>query len=267
MNHSSNSVSTHIVVGASSGIGRSLALALARERRHVTLVGRHEGRLAQVAREVVMFGGEPLVAVSDVRDAVSIQAALAQIVLRNLRIEMAVLSSGVGLGTDAGEFRAETLQTLLEVNVLGAANWLEALQPFLKAQPGGSIVAVLSSLAADRAYPGASAGYSASKAALSHLCDGLRAPWAAQNIRLVTVEPGFIRTPMTTNQSWLPFLMEPEEAAQIILDGLRAEKRVIRFPRAAALTTAVIRLLPPSLLDRLYEIKPPGGVRVGNVRE
>ena len=259
--------STHIVVGASSGIGRSVALALARERRHVTLVGRHEARLKQVAAEVVMFGGEPLVALSDVREPVSIQAALALVTLRNLRIELAVLSSGVGLTTDAEEFTVDTLQTLLEVNVLGVARWLEALQPLLKVQPGGSTVAVLSSLAADRAYPGASAGYSASKAALSHLCDGLRAPWAAQNIRLVTVEPGFIRTPMTTHQSWMPFLMEPEDAVQIILDGVRADHRVIRFPRAAALTTAAISLLPPLLLDRLYEMKPPSGVRVGNARE
>ena len=259
--------STHLVVGASSGIGRSLALALARERRHVTLVGRHEARLKRVAEEVVMFGGEPLVALSDVREAVSIQAALAQIVLRNLRIEMALLSSGVGIGTSAEEFTSETLQTLLEVNVLGAAHWLEALQPILKAQPGGAAVAVLSSLAADRAYPGASAGYSASKAALSHLCDGLRAPWAAQGISLVTVEPGFIRTPMTAEQSWTPFLMEPEDAARVILDGIRAGQRVLRFPRAAAVTTRAIRRLPPSLLDRLYDMKPPGGVRVGNTRE
>lgn len=259
--------STHIIVGASSGIGRSLALALARERRHVTLVGRDEARLAQVAREVVMFGGEPLVALSDVRDPVSIQAVLAQIVLRNLRIELAVLSSGVGLTTDAEDFTSDTLQTLLEVNVLGAAHWLEALQPLLKAQPGRAGVLVLSSLAADRAYPGGSAGYSASKAALSHLCDGLRAPWAALGISLVTVEPGFVRTPMTTDQAWTPFLMEPEDAAQVILDGFRAGKRVIRFPRAASLLTRTIRLLPPFLLDKLYDIKPPGGVRVGNTRE
>ena len=214
-----------------------------------------------------MFGGEALVAVSDVRDAVSIQAALAQVEERRLRIDLAVLSSGVGLITPAEEFTVDTLDIMLQTNVLGAAHWLEALQPILKAQPGGATVAVLSSLAADRAYPGASGGYSASKAALSHLCDGLRAPWATQGIALVTVEPGFIRTPMTTNQSWLPFLMEPEDAARAILDGIRAGTRVVRFPRAAALLTSAIRRLPPSLLDRLYEMKPPGGVRVGNVRE
>lgn len=251
--------STYLVVGASSGIGRSLALALAREGKHVALVGRSEERLARVAREVAMFGGEPLVLVSDVGDPISIQTALAQIVLRGQRIEMAILSAGVGLGTDAEEFTTDTLETMLAVNVLGVAHWLEALHPILKAQPGGATVAVVSSLSADRAFPGASAGYSASKAAVSQLCDGLRAPWAAQGIRLVTVAPGFVRTPMTAAQSWLPLLMEPEDAARIILDGLRAGQPVVRFPRLASLTMAAVRLLPPRLLDTLYRAPMESG--------
>lgn len=251
-----NPASTHLVVGASSGIGRSVALALARERKHVTLVGRDERRLARAAREVVMFGGEPLVCVSDVRDPVSIQAALAQITLRARRIELAVLSAGVGLGTDADEFTVDALEAMLQTNVLGVARWLEALQPLLKAQRGLSSVAVVSSLSADRAFPGASAGYSASKAAVSQLCDGLRAPWARQGIQLVTVAPGFVRTPMTDGQAWLPALMEPDDAAGALLAGVRAGRAVVRFPRAASLAMGAVRLLPPSLLDRLG--RPPG---------
>ena len=256
--------STYLVVGASSGIGRSLALALAREGQHVALVGRSEERLARVAREVVMFGGAPLVLVSDVRDPVSIQAAVAQIVLRGQRIETAILSAGLGLGVDAEEFTADTLETMLAVNVLGVARWLEALQPVLKAQPGGATVAVVSSLSADRSFPGAGAGYSASKAALSQLCDGLRAPWAAQGIRLVTVAPGFIRTPMTEGMGRLPLLMEPEDAARVILGGLRAGQPIIRFPRLASLTMAAMRLLPPRLLDLLYRA-PVGDAGTGGV--
>ncbi len=254
-----HSSSTHLIVGASSGIGRSLALTLAREGKHVALVGRNEERLGRVAREVDMFGGTPLALVSDVGDPVSIQAAVAQIVLRGQRIEMAILSAGVGLGVDAEEFTTDTLETMLAVNVLGVARWLEALQPVLKAQPGGATVGVVSSLSADRAFPGASAGYSASKAAVSQLCDGLRAPWAMQGIRLVTVAPGFVRTPMTAAQTWLPFLMEPEDAARVILDGLRAGHPVVRFPRLASLTMAAVRLLPTRLLDTLYHVPVGGG--------
>jgi len=251
--------STYLIVGASSGIGRSLALALAREGKPVALVGRNEERLARVAREVEMFGGAPLVLVSDVSDPVSIQAAIAQIVLRGQHIEMAILSQGVGLGVDAEEFTTDTLETMLEVNVLGVARWLEGLQPILKAQPGGATVGVVSSLSADRAFPGAGAGYSASKAAVSQLCDGLRAPWATQGIRLVTVAPGFVRTPMTQDMGRLPLLMEPEDAARVILDGLRAGQPVVRFPRLASLTMAAVRLLPPRLLDTLYRMPTGGG--------
>ena len=247
-----NASSIHLIVGASSGIGRSLALALAREGKSVALVGRSEERLARVAREVAMFGGTPLVLVSDVRDPVSIQAALAQVVLRGQRLEMAILSAGVGLGVDAENFTVGALETMLEVNVLGVARWMEALQPILRAQPGGATVGVVSSLSADRAFPGAGAAYSASKAAVSQLCDGLRAPWAAQGIRLVTVAPGFVRTPMTQGIGHMPLLMEPEDAAQVILEGVRAGQPVVRFPRLASLTMAAVRLLPPHLLDTLY---------------
>ncbi len=253
--------STHLIVGASSGIGRSVALALAREGKHVALVGRSEERLARVAWEAEMFGGTPLVLVSDVRDPVSIQAALDQIVLRGQRVEMAILSQGVGLGTDAEEFTTETLETMLAVNVLGVARWLEVLQPILKAQPGGATVGVVSSLSADRAFPGAGAGYSASKAAVSQLCDGLRAPWAAQGIRLVTVAPGFVRTPMTQDIGHMPLLMEPEDAARVILDGLRAGQPVVRFPRLASLTMTAVRLLPPRFLDKLYRAPMNGGAK------
>ncbi len=250
--HSLKYPPTQLIVGASSGIGRALALALARERRHVTLVGRHEGRLRRVADEVRMFGGESLVALSDARDAASVRSALERVTAHGLGIETAYLSLGIGLGTGVDAFTVDTLDEMLQTNVLGVARWLQSLQPLLKAQPGGGTVAVISSLSADRALPGAGAGYSASKAAVSQLCDGLRAPWARQGLRLVTVAPGFIRTPMTADIGKMPFLMEPEDAARAILDGIRRGQPVVRFPRAAALAMGLIRLLPPFLLDRLY---------------
>jgi NAD(P)-dependent dehydrogenase (short-subunit alcohol dehydrogenase family) len=241
----------YLVVGASSGIGRSLALALARERKRVGLVGRNEERLRRVAQEVVMFGGEPFVAVSDVREPVSIQAALAQIAMRGWTIDTVFLSSGIAESVDLQNFGADAFDEIIQTNVMGVANWLEALQPLLKAQRGGGTVAVLSSLSADRALPGGGAGYSASKAAVSQLLDGLRAPWARQGIRLVTVAPGFVKTPMIAGIPQAPLAMEPEDAAQTILDGLRHRQSVIRFPRLASLTMSLLRQLPPALLDKL----------------
>lgn len=241
-----------LVVGATSGIGRSLALALAREGRRVAVVGRRPDALQRVAREVEMFGGEALPLMSDVRDLPSVQEALAQIIDKWGRMDTAFLSSGIAESTDAENFQSERLEEIIGTNLFGVAHWLEALLPRMRAQEGGGTVAVLSSLSADRAMPGGSANYSASKAAVSQLCDGLRAPWAKVGVRLVTVSPGFVRTPMTDGQGWLPFLMEPEDAARVILEGLRRGQSVIRFPKAAALATGLLRLLPAVWLDKTY---------------
>lgn len=250
--HFMNSLPSTLVVGASNGIGRALALALARERGRVALIDIGEKRLKRVAQEVEMFGGEPFAAISDVRDPVSIQAALAQIVLRGWQINQVFLSAGVCEGLDLQEFQAERLAKMVDINLMGVANWLEALQPILKAQPSGGTVAVLSSLSADRAMPGGGAGYSASKAAVSQLFDGLRAPWAKQGIRLVTISPGFVRTNMIDGTPLVPFTVEPEHAAALILDGLRRGKRVIRFAKIPALAMGAMRFLPPALLDLMY---------------
>ena len=199
-----------------------------------------------------MFGGEPFVAVSDVREPVSIQAALAEITLRGWHIEMAFLSSGIAAATDAREFSAAALDETIQTNLIGVANWLEALQPLLRAQPDGGTVAVLSSLSARRAVPGGSANYSASKAAVSQLCDGLRAPWARQGIRLVTVEFGFVRTPMTDGMGQLP-LRDGAGGCGPGHPG-RTAAGTARHPLSpvAALTMDALRLLPPCLLDKLY---------------
>jgi len=240
-----------LITGASSGIGRGLANALGRERQRVALIGRSEERLRQAAREVTQFGGDALYAVSDVRDMGSIKHALAQVIERWGRVDTAFLSSGIAQSVDVDAFQASALEDIIQTNLIGVAHWLEALHPVMKQQGGGTI-AVLSSLSADRALPGGGAGYSASKAALSQLCDGLRAPFAAQGIRLVTVCPGFVRTPMLDGMTWTPAAVSPEQSAAYILDGLKRGKRVIRYSRMASISMGLLRLLPPALLDLLY---------------
>lgn len=240
-----------LIIGASSGIGRSLALALARERRRVGLIGLHGKRMDRVAEEVAMFGGEPFVAFSDVRDPASIRAALVEIEERGWAIDTVFVSAGICESVSVEHFHTGALRDMIEINTMGVAHWLEALQPVLKAQPGGGTVAVLSSLSADRSMPGGGAGYSASKAAVSQLLDGLRAPWAKQGIRLVTVAPGFVKTPLIAGTPRVPLAVEPEDAARLILDGVRSGRRIIRFPRLAALAMGVLRHLPTAVLDRL----------------
>lgn len=241
-----------LITGASSGIGRALANALGRQRERVFLVGLDGARLARVVREVEMFGGEARYVVSDVRDILSISSALTQALDTWGRIDTAFLSAGISESVNLERFQSRMLEDLVEINLFGVARWLEALHPVMRAQEGGGTIAVLSSLSADRSMPGGGAGYSASKAAVSQLCDGLRAPLARQGIRLVTVAPGFVRTQMLAGMALTPASVSPEQSATYILDGLRRGRRVIRYPRIAALAMGTLRLLPPALLDKLY---------------
>ncbi len=242
----------YLITGASSGIGRGVANALGRARQRVALVGRNGERLARVAREVTQFGGEAMTVESDVRDPQSVHHAMETMLARWGRVDTAILSSGIAESVDLEAFLSGDVEAIFATNVFGVTRWLEALHPVMRAQADGGTIAVVSSLSADRAIPGGGAGYSASKAAVSQLCDGLRAPLKAQNIRLVTIAPGFVRTPMLDGMPWTPASVSAEESAAFILDGLRRKKSVIRYPALAALTMGIIRTLPAAALDLLY---------------
>lgn len=242
----------YLITGASSGIGRSVANALGRERARIALVGRSGERLARTAREVTQFGGEAITVESDVRDPQSVQSALSRVLARWGHIDTAILSSGIAQSVDLDAFRSQDVEDIFATNVFGVTHWLEALHPVMRTQPNGGTIAVVSSLSADRALPGGGAGYSASKAAVSQLCDGLRAPFKSQNIRLVIVAPGFVRTPMLDGMPWTPASVSAEQSAVYLLNGLRRKQSIIRYPPLASLTMALIRQLPPALLDLLY---------------
>jgi NAD(P)-dependent dehydrogenase (short-subunit alcohol dehydrogenase family) len=244
-----------MITGASSGIGRALALELAARGERLALISRREEALESVAAQVESRGGVPLVLACDVRDPEQVAWAAAETGQRFGRIDLAILSAGIGGPTDAPNFAAAPFAQLVTTNLLGVAYFLEVLIPVMRQQGGGTIAA-LSSLAGDRGMPG-SAGYCATKAALSTLCDGMRAQLQARGIRLVTVEPGYIRTPMTAHNGRMPFLMEVDEAARLILRRLDRGDRVIRFPLPASLFMRVMSLLPARLFDAAWAGRRP----------
>ena len=162
---------------------------------------------------------------------------------------MAILSAGIGGETDPMRFPASTLKTIVETNLFGVAYCLEELIPLMKRQGEGSI-GVLSSLAADRGLP-TSAAYCASKAAVSSLCEGLRGTLRKYGIRLVTIEPGYVRTPMTVRFKRMPLVMEADEAARLIANRMERGHRVIRFPFLASLFMKVMRMIPNGIFDAM----------------
>lgn len=247
------------ITGASSGIGYELALALAAKGYALALSARRKDLLDRLAVELQGRGADVIALACDVGDQTQVKRAVAETMTRFGRVDLAILSAGIGEPTRAADFEAAKFERLLRTNLLGVAYCLESLIPAMRGQgggqPGGTIAAI-SSLAGDRGIPG-SAGYCATKAGLSTLFDGLRVELREQGIRLVTIEPGYVLTPMTEAFGQMPFSMRADEAARLIVRRLERGDRVIRFPLPASAFMKLMRILPVSLFDRIAAARRP----------
>ena len=244
-----------LITGASSGIGRAIALELASRGYRLALAARRKDALNELTDEAQRHGAEAIALPCNVRDQEQVKRAVAETLQRFTRIDLAILSAGISDPTDAANFTAAPFREMIETNVMGVAYGLEALIPVMRRQGGGTM-AVLSSLVADRGMPGSS-GYCATKAAVTALCDGLRAELAQHNTRLITIEPGYVRTPMTARIKRMPFVLEAEAAAQLIVQRIERGDRVIRFPLPASLFMRVMRALPVRVFDALATKRKP----------
>ncbi len=246
-----------LITGASSGIGRALALALAAPGTVLHLGGRDPARLEAVAAACRALGATALPQRIDVRDA----AATAGWIGGAGRLDLAIANAGISGGTFGGGETAAQTRAIFAVNLDGMLNTaLPALDAMRAQAPGADGVrgriAVIASIAAFIAAPGAPA-YGASKAAADAWTVGT-APMARRfGVRLTSVCPGFIRTPMTAgNRYAMPGLMDAERAAGIILRGIAIGRVRIAFPWWMAALARSIGALPPGLTGRLLAAGP-----------
>ena len=230
------------ITGASSGIGRGLALKLAREGRKVVVSARSAEALADLAREHPNLAAWPL----DTTDADACAAAIAEIEAAHGKIALAVLNAGTHIPTPAADFRVADAKRLIDVNLTGTVN---ALAPLLGRRTRH--IAIVASVAGYSGLPTA-AIYGATKAALINMCEALKPECDALGIKLQLVDPGFVRTPLTDkNEFPMPFLMELDAAVDAFARGLAADRFEIVFPRRFALILKFLRLLPYGLYFRL----------------
>ncbi|MCB1884833.1 MAG: SDR family NAD(P)-dependent oxidoreductase [Geminicoccaceae bacterium] len=229
-----------LLTGASSGIGAALAGALAAPGRRLTLMGRDGARLAAVAALCAGKGATVETRAADVTDAGAMRAAVEA---APGPIDLVVANAGVS-GSAGGTRR------IFAVNLEGLVNTVEPAIARMRTQGFGQI-GIVSSLASFKGFPNAPA-YCASKAAARLYGEGLRGRLRPQGIAVSVICPGFVRTPLTTDNPFpMPFLMEPEEAARRIVEGLAADRARIAFPRRLYWPTLWLSLLPPGLTDRL----------------
>jgi len=239
-----------VITGASSGIGKALAREFAASGSRLVLLSRNVDALEQLTGEIRGRGGECYFLPCDgsVKDDVRMGIVYALEQLGG--IDLAVLNAGVGDPEWVARFDSERFKQTFAVNVFGIAHGLEFLVPLMLKQ-GGGVIAGVSSLADVRGYPG-SAGYCASKAAASTLLESARVELRGTGVKIVTIRPGFVRTPMTDkNEFKMPFLWEPEKAARFIRKGLERGKRVVQFPLPIILMTRIVRDIPRWLYEML----------------
>ncbi|MBW2732868.1 MAG: SDR family NAD(P)-dependent oxidoreductase [Deltaproteobacteria bacterium] len=242
--------SSILITGASSGIGAALAVEVARYGGRIALFARREERLHDVAERVAAAGAESLVLAGDVRDPAQVKEAYERMVREHGAPRVAFLNAGVGDSFAIGDFKAHRVRRIFEVNIMGVAHWLEHLLPPMLKKGRGFLVGI-SSLAAHRGGPMAGA-YSASKAALSNLLESLRVEAGPAGVSISTVEPGFVRSELTDkNKFSMPFLMETDVAAALIVDQVAEGRTMIRFPWQMAAFVKLMKHLPMSVYDRM----------------
>lgn len=252
-----------LITGANSGIGRALALAYAVPGVVLALGGRNQSRLDAVATACRGRGATVETGRIDVTDAGAMAAWIAK-ADATASLDLVIANAGVSggsFGADRGaQGGADQTRHIFAVNVGGVINTVLPAVAVLRARaqarpPAGAKrairgqIAIMSSLAGYRGLPGAAA-YSASKAAVKVLGEGLRGALWHDGIEVSVICPGFIKTPMTdANPFPMPFIIGPERAAGIIKRGLDKGKARIAFPFPANVLTWLIAALPPGVAD------------------
>ncbi len=243
-----------VITGSSSGIGAALAQRYARPGCLLALSGRDGERLDAVAGLCRAAGAEVETAVLDVCDREGLEGWLAEIDRRR-PIDLVIANAGISAGTGAfGEDAAQARQ-IFAVNVDGVVSTVQAALTLMRPRRHGQ-VAIMSSLAAFRGFPGAPA-YCASKAAVRVWGEALRGMVAGDGLSVSVICPGYVKSRMTAvNDFPMPFLMEAERAAKIIQRGLAANKARIVFPRRLFAAVWLLALLPPGWTDSLLRRLP-----------
>ncbi|WP_119301253.1 SDR family NAD(P)-dependent oxidoreductase [Dongia deserti] len=238
-----------LITGASSGIGAALAKRLARHGDHVILVARRLRLLQDVADEITKAGGSSEISVCDVTIGEAARTCVTETLRKHGRIDRLILNAGGGGRALPENLTSEEIRAVLELNLFGVVNFIEAALPTLLQQSRGQIVAV-GSIAGYRGLPRA-ASYGAAKAALMNYMESLRIDLAPKGISVTLAAPGFVVTKDTKKQRAKPMAMQLDRAADILTRSILKKKRYVAFPWPLVWLAHVMRLLPAGLYDRL----------------
>lgn len=233
-----------IITGASSGIGKALALRYAREGAFLGLLGRHRERLDAVANGCRALGANVATGVLDVRSRDDLKRWLVDFD-GAAPVDLVIASAGVMEGTPPGGQiePPDAAYALMETNVLGLLNTVQPLLPAMMVRGRGQI-ALIGSIAGF--VPLADApSYSASKAAVLTYGLSLRDLLQPHGVGVTVICPGYISTPMAQRENGpKPFVMAADKAAEIIACGIASNKATVVLPRFFGTMTRISGMLP-----------------------
>ena len=239
-----------LITGASSGIGRGLAIELARGGAKVGLIARRAEVVQEVVREIEAVGSKGMALPADVQDASSLSAAADRLSAEFGPIDILIANAGIGPTRDAAKIDAAEIAGVINVNVIGAANSVAAVIPEMVKRGSGQLV-VISSLAAYRGLP-ASAAYCASKAAVSAFFESLRLDLGPRGIDVTIIHPGFIKTPLTAGrEAQMPFLMELDDAVKKMARAIAKRRKRYSFPWQLATIVRAGMIMPIWMYDQI----------------
>ena len=184
-------------------------------------------------------------------NADSLREAAAAFMARHGTPDVVIGNAGISHGnlTEVAE-DLETFRATLEVNVMGLVNTFHPFVEPMRQRGSGSLVGI-ASVAGFRGLPGATA-YSASKAAAIRYLEGLRVELVSSGVRVTTICPGYIATPMTERNPYrMPFIIEADDAARRFVRAIDARRRYIVIPWQMAIVGRILGLIPPAIYDRL----------------
>lgn len=245
-----------LITGASSGLGQALALHYARQGWRLALVARRGDSIKSWLSPYGISADRYGIYSTDVTDTQAMQH-MAQVCMARQGVpDVVIANAGISIGVDSS--RPEDLDVMariLATNVMGTAATLGPFIPAMVARGSGTLVGICS-VAGIRGLPG-HGGYCASKAAVISYCESLRGELRNTGVKVVTLCPGYVATPLTQNNGYtMPFLMQPEAFAEKAFQAIQVGCSYRVIPWQMGVVAKVLRLLPNALFDKVFAGRP-----------
>lgn len=239
---------TVMITGASSGIGKGVALDVAARGAKLGLIARRQELLDEMVAGIRSRGRQAIAVAADVRDANAMKEAADQVCRELGPIDILIANAGIGTANHISQLDPNHLANVIGINVFGAANSVAAVVPQMIERGQGQLVA-MSSLAAYRGVA-KSAAYCASKAAMSAYFESVRIDLRGTGVDVTIIHPGFIKTPLTAGRAaHMPYLMELDYAVSKIVSAIEKKKKSVAFPWQLATIVRAGLLMPASMYD------------------